>query len=113
MKLADIAERVIIDPRKLIYYALNPDSPKGKHKATLFNKVLGFNKDNYIDLIRQLETKALQADITFHSADTFGKRYTADIIIEGMKNRQAIVRTGWLVAETRQAHLVTLYVKKR
>jgi filamentous hemagglutinin len=52
LKLADVANRVIIDARKLTSYALNPDSPKGKYKALLFDKLLGFNRENYVDLIR-------------------------------------------------------------
>jgi filamentous hemagglutinin len=113
LKLADVANQVIIDARKLTSYALNPDSPKGKYKAVLFDKLLGFNRENYVDLIRRLETKSLQADICFHSEDKFGKRYTADIPIEGVKGQTVIVRTGWLVSSTDQAHLITLHVRKR
>lgn len=113
MKLTDIAKQIIINPRKLTDYALNLNSPYGKHKAVLFQKLLGINTQNYLHLVSQLETKILQAEITLHSEDVFGKRYNADILIEGPEGQQATVRTGWLVpAETDAAHLVTLYVKR-
>ena len=114
MKLADIAESIRINPRKLTHYVLDADSPHGKHKAVLFDKLLGFTKKNYTSLLRQLEGGAMDAEATFHSEDKFGKRYTADITIKGMKGRCAVVRTGWIViSERREAHLVTLYVRKR
>ncbi|MFN8457408.1 MAG: hypothetical protein U0401_22575 [Anaerolineae bacterium] len=114
MKLTDVAKEIIINPRKFTDYALNLNSPYGKHKAILFQKLLGITIQNYTYLVSQLETKILQAEITFHSEDAFGRRYNADILIEGSEGQQAIVRIGWLVpAETAEAHLVTLYVKRR
>jgi hypothetical protein len=38
MKLADIADIIKIDSRKLTHYALDEQSPVGKHKAILFKK---------------------------------------------------------------------------
>ena len=61
MKLADIAESISIDPCKLTHYALDPDSPHGRHKAVLFERLLGFTKDNYTVLLRQLEGGAIAA----------------------------------------------------
>jgi filamentous hemagglutinin len=112
--LSDIADKIYIDPRKLTHYVLDPNSPHGKYKAVLFEKLLGFTKDNHTSLIFQIESTAMQAEIVFHSEDSFGKRYTADIFIEGSKNRNAVVRTGWIIAPgSRVANLVTLYVKEK
>ena len=114
LKLADIAETVSIDPRKLTHYALDPDSPHGRHKAVLFEKLLGFTKENHTELLRQLEGEAMRTEVTFHSGDRFGKRYTADIPVERTEDRHAVVRTGWIIASGRtEAHLATLYVRKK
>lgn len=114
MKLADHVNTVIIDPRKLTSYALNPNSPRGRNKAILFEKVLGFTRENYIELLQQLKNKALHADASFHSEDVFGKRYTVDLMIEGTAGQQAKVRTGWLVpVENDKAYLITIYIIKR
>ena len=113
MKLGNIVNRVVIDPRKLTEYALDPDAPWGRHKAAVFKKSLGFTLENYIDLLVQLEGKALEGEATLHSEDKFGRRYTVDLLIQGTEGRRAIVRTGWLVPpDADQAHLVTLYVRK-
>ena len=114
MKLADIVECISIAPRKLTHYALDPDSPHGRNKAVLFKKMLGFTKENHADLLCQLENKAMQAEIIFHSEDRFGKRYTADILVEGTEGRHAVVRTGWIIPPGKsEAHLATLYVRKK
>lgn len=114
MNLSETVNRLMINPRKLTHYALDPDSPRGKHKAVLFRKLLGFTKENYVILMQQLKDKCWEAEGTFHSEDQFGKRYTVDVLIEGTAGQQHIVRTGWIVPpETQEAHLVTVYVKKR
>jgi hypothetical protein len=112
MKLADIVTRLEIDPRKFTEYALDPDSPWGRHKASLFKERLGFSKENYADLLAQIQRWALKEEATFHSEDKFGRRYTVDLAVRGTEGQEAIVRTGWLVAPgTHEARLVTLYVK--
>jgi len=115
LKLADFVSCVVIDPRKFTHYALNPNSPRGRNKAILFERVLGFTRENYTELLLQIENKVLQADATFHSEDKFGRRYTVDLLIEGSRRgQQETVRTGWLIsAADDKAHLVTIYVKKR
>jgi hypothetical protein len=114
VRLSDVAESISVDPRKLTHYALDPNSPHGKHKAVLFERLLGFTKENYADLLHQLESKAMWAEITFHSKDRFGERYTADLFVEGTEGRYAIVRTGWIIVpKSNKAHLATLYVREK
>lgn len=111
MKLSDITDKINIDTRKFTHSALDMDSPHGKHKAILFKKLLGFTKENYKYLLNEIESKAMQAEITFHSQDSFGTRYIADILVQGTEGRKAIVRTGWIIhPDSRESHLVTLYV---
>ncbi|MBF0389840.1 MAG: hypothetical protein HQK71_07010 [Desulfamplus sp.] len=114
MKLEDIVDKIYIDPRKLTHYVLDISSPHGKHKAVLFEKLLGFTKENYTSLLYEIESRAMQSEITFHSQDHFGKRYLADITVQGTEGREAVVRTGWLIhPETKEANLVTLYIRKK
>jgi len=113
MKLADIVSRVSIDPRKLTDYALDPGSPWGRHKAMVFERMLGFTREHHTDLMAQIQEQALSAEATFHSQDVFGQRYTVDLWIRGLEGRQAVVRTGWFVHDgTGEARLVTLYVRR-
>ncbi len=63
MKFSEVADSLHIDPRKLTHYALDKDSPTGKHKAVLFEKMLGFTKENHALLIRKIEAESLQAEV--------------------------------------------------
>ena len=79
----------------------------------VFRVTLGVTRQNYADLLSQIEDKALDGEAIFHSKDKFGRRYTVDLLIRGTKEQQVVVRTGWLVPHAaRQARLVTLYVRK-
>lgn len=83
MKLADIVNRLAIDARKLTDYALDPDSPWGHYKAMVFKESLGFTRENYADLLAQIEEKALEGEAILRGEDEFGQRYTVDLLIRG------------------------------
>lgn len=54
------AERVIVDIVKLRDYRLNPDHPRGKHKARVFRRTLDLTQEDAAWLRAQLSTAALQ-----------------------------------------------------
>ena len=115
MNLGDVVSRIVIDPRKLTEYALNPDNPKGANKAVMFKRHLGFTKDNYQLLLQQIKIKVINSEAILQTTDVHGQRYQVDLEIEGVEPRQVeIVRTGWIVEQKNDlARLVTLYVRKR
>lgn len=113
MKLRDFASRLVIDRRKLTEYALNPESERGRHKARVFEAVLGYTRENYQSLLEQIEAQALDADAKVQRTDAYGQHLYADLEIVGVAGQQASVRTGWLVApDTNEAWLITLYVRR-
>jgi hypothetical protein len=114
MKLSDVVSRIEIDPRKLTEYALNPDNPVGAYKAIIFQRVLGYNRDNYQLLLEQIQSQAMAAEAIPKSEHQHGQRYQVDLEVVGTENQRAIIQIGWIVQpETDFARLVTLYVKKR
>jgi hypothetical protein len=115
MKLGDVVNDVVVAPRKLTEYALNPDNPIGADKAVMFQRHLGFTKDNYEALLEQISAQALEAEAIVGIADEHGQRYQVDLEIIGVEQGQReIVRTGWIVEpDSEAARLVTLYVRKQ
>lgn len=114
MKLGDIVSRLVIDPRKLRDYALNPDNPIGGDKAVMFQRHLGFTKDNYEPLLEQILAQALEAEASLGQTDEHGQRYRVDLEIIGTEGEQEIVRTNWIVEPgSDAARLVTLFVRRR
>jgi hypothetical protein len=95
MKLSDIVSRVVIDPRKLTDYALNPDNPVGRHKALVFERYLGFTRDNYKSLLQQMETQVLDSEAHMQRTDPHGRHYHVDLeIMEQRGGRQLSVQDG-------------------
>lgn len=115
MKMRELVSEVIIDPRKLTDYALDLENPKGKDKALMFQRHLGYTKENYQILLDQINDLILDAEATPQSEDQFGTRYQVDLEIQGIEPQQIeTVRTGWLISpNSQQAKLTTLYVAKR
>jgi hypothetical protein len=115
MQLRYLVTEVIIDPRKLTDYALDPENPKGKDKAVMFERHLGYTKDNYQLLLDQIYDRVLDAEAIPQNEDKFGMRYQIDLEIQGVESQQIeTVRTGWLIPpNSQQARLITLYISKR
>jgi hypothetical protein len=113
MKLREFVPRLIIDPKKLTEYALNPLHPRGQHKARVLAATLGYTRENYEGLLDQIEANALDGEVVPLGEDFYGKRVFVDLEVTGTANQKAIVRTGWLiVSNSQEARLTTLYVRK-
>lgn len=113
MRLRDIVSSLVVDPGKLTQYALNPDNPVGGDKALVFERRLGYTKDNYEGLMEQIQSMALEVEAVPKLADQHGQRYQVDLEVTGVVGQRAIVRTGWIVEPgSEAARLVTLYVRK-
>jgi hypothetical protein len=109
-------ERAVIEESKLVEYALNPHSERGRHKARVFESALGFNLSNW----EQLKQAVLDA-LPHHTAaltneTTFGRKYEALLPITGPNGRTVNVLTVWQFDRLPdgtfgdQPRLVTLYV---
>lgn len=85
-----------ISEAKLISYSLNSNSPKGKDKAYLFDKMLGYNQSNWKDLESQIDRLVNVKDMQYLRVDEFGERYRCDILVKGPNGNTAKVRTGWI-----------------
>jgi hypothetical protein len=90
------AEHAVVDIRKLRDYCLNPMHDEGQHKARLFAIVLGMTTDDAEDLRALLLQAVKTADAQLGRRDTYGQRYTVDLLLE-WHDRQAMVRSGWII----------------
>lgn len=115
MRLKDLVDSAFIDPRKLTDYALSPDNPKGKNKALMFERHLGYTQNNYQSLLDQVQAKAFEAEAIPQQEDQYGRRYQTDLEIQGAQpGQQEIVRIGWIIPpDSKKARLVTVYIKRK
>jgi hypothetical protein len=109
MKLPN-AEHAEIDIRKLTDYCLNPDHPVGKHKARVFQSVLGLTAEDAALLRAALARAVLEEDATRGESDDYGQRFTVDFMMK-TNDGEASVRSGWIIRTGEDfPRLTTCYV---
>jgi uncharacterized protein DUF6883 len=107
------AERAFINIKKLSEYVLNPEDPRGRHKARVFQSVLGITLKDAESLQRAILEAVPEGECTMGELDYYGQRYTVDCrIMYGAA--EAVVRTGWIVRHDEDfPRLTTCYVLLR
>jgi hypothetical protein len=109
MKLPN-SERAEIDPRKLNGYSLDPEHDEGRHKAQLFELLVGINLDNAELLLTAIERAAVTGEAVAGKLDTYGQRYVIDFDFAGPGGTAAI-RTVWIIRSGEDfPRLVTCYI---
>ena len=88
----------VIDIRKLTEYALDPESPRGRHKARVFKAALGFTADNANELRDAILASLPDSEAVIGETDFYGERYTVDCRIK-TEAGEATVRTGWIIRQ--------------
>ena len=103
-------EQATIDPRKILDYSLSPEHDDGKHKAKLFETVLGLTRDHASLLIDALKEAAVDGEAVPGRLDRYGQRYGIDFEFVGPTG-QATLRSAWIIrpGET-TPRLVTCYI---
>jgi uncharacterized protein DUF6883 len=103
-------DAALVDLRKLTGYCLNPEHPRGKHKARVF-AALGFTAENADKLRAALLIAAAMGDAEPALSDQFGDRYMLQFEIEGPL-ANGVVRSTWIVRRGESApRLTSCFVK--
>ncbi len=107
------ADRAVVDIVKLRDYCLNKRHPRGKHKAWLFESLLGLTD---VDA-KELQDTLLEIVQTHNAVegrhDQYGKRYIIDFTM--IKTiRQTTVRSSWIMRSNEDfPRLTSCYVLKK
>ena len=75
---------------------MNPEHPRGKHKARVFATALGFTAENADDLRAALLIAAATAEAQPAASDRFGDRYVLEFEVKGPRGA-GVVRSTWIV----------------
>ena len=103
-------ETAIVDREKLIGYCLNPEHPRGKHKARVF-ATFGFTVENADDLRVALLTAAATVDARPAASDQFGDRYVSEFEVKG-PGGTGMLKSSWIVRRgERRPRLTSCFVK--
>ena len=108
MKLPN-ADKVIIDPRKIIDYLLNVDHPHGGSKARLLLS-LGYSSPQWQQLDVDLRRMHLTEDYVATRHSTWGIRYEIVAPISGPSGDMVLFRSVWQIdLGTDVPRLITMY----
>ena len=104
------AERAVVDIAKLQEYCLNPQHPRGRHKARVFVSALNLHQADVEFLRSQLLDAARLTDVMVGDADEYGQRYVIDFeCVNG--TRRGLVRSAWIILRGEDfPRLATCYV---
>jgi hypothetical protein len=109
MKLPN-GDRAVIPIGKLLGYCLNPNHPKGKHKARVFKSALGITADNVERLVQLIQLAAVQGEIVQARTTDFGQEFKLDWWIDGHDELQ--LRTIWIIPhDSTEPQLVSAFIK--
>ena len=75
---------------------MNPIHPRGKHKARVFQSLLGITRNDAEILKSEILKGIANDDCLIGESDIHGTRYSVDIRID-IKGKSALVRTTWIV----------------
>ncbi len=89
-------ENAVVEMRKLRGYCLNPEHPRGKHKARIFASALGLTAEDSEELCRTLVSAAPSEEATPTEEDEYGRRYVLDFEMS-TEIGSVRVRSGWIV----------------
>lgn len=90
-------ERARFDSGKLVNYSLDPDNPRGKHKARVWKTALGIDKSHAAMVERQIMAQIANLPAVRKSgADQYGERFNVIVPVTGPNGRTVDVLTAWI-----------------
>ena len=104
-------ESAIVDLVKLTGYCLDPEHPRGRHKARVFAAALGVTSA-HADLLRAaLRAAAAAGEARPALADQFGERYVLEFRMQGPSGAATVVSTWIILRGEHRPRLTSCFVK--
>ena len=110
------ADNVTADDRKFTGYLFNPDNADGWAKGTLFTARLGYDKDSYEDLKRDILRRAtiypaMSKGVLKKQGIEYGERFEQKIIMYGKTGKPTNVVVAW-IKEGTETRMTSAYIKE-
>jgi hypothetical protein len=111
------AENAVVDIAKLRDYCLNPNHPKGKHKARVFLSELGLTATDADRLRKLILDAVLTTEATVEPSISFGQRYVVDFQVQ-WEVRFVVsfvtIRSAWIIRKDEDfPRLTTCFIPQR
>jgi hypothetical protein len=90
------ATAAVVEIEKLRDYCLDPDHPRGKHKARVLRAALGITQEDSESLRLKILDGVGSGHCEQGECDDYGTRFSVELNVE-MNGMHAIICTGWIV----------------
>jgi hypothetical protein len=91
-------ENAVVAIEKLVEYCLDPNHPRGKHKARVFESACGFRADIAEQLRQQLLIAAEHGEAELRPSVGYGARYVIEWEVTGPTG-SAKVLSAWIIRD--------------
>jgi hypothetical protein len=90
------AESAVVELAKFRDYCLNPQHPRGRHKARVFAAALGLTTEDAEEFRQAILSAVRVHDARVTELDAYGQRYEVDFTLS-RGDRRATVRSSWII----------------
>ena len=104
------ADEAVVPEDKLARYALDPDHPRGRHKARVFSAALEIERADWRYLRDQLIDSLADAPTLGTRVTPFGVLYETLVLIDGLNGTTAPVAAISMVHNDHPPRLVSTWV---
>ncbi len=108
-------KKAITPDEKFLKYSLDFNNPNGRDKAVLYEKLLGYTKENYLSLKNQIHVAIISgtASLLKIHENKFGViKYAYGIEVTGANGRTATVVAVYGIEKTsKEPRMITNYIK--
>ena len=105
------AEKAKAADAKFTGYLFNPNNVDGYAKGQAFTSRLGYDKNNWKDLQKQILQKAPTYPAKKKGDAGYGEKYEQKIVVYGNKWKPANVIVGW-ISDKKGTRMTSAYVKE-
>lgn len=89
-------DRAVVDIHKLRDYVLNPEHPRGQHKARVFAAALGITASEAEELSNEILNNVCSDKAVATELDKYGQRYYVDFFMM-YETKPVTVRSTWII----------------
>ena len=104
------AREAVIPTTKLTSYVLDPEHPRGRHKARVFASALGIGKQDWRHLRDAILDGLPDAPVRGTRITAFGVLYDVLVLVDGLNGATKPVATIWMIEPDRPPRLVSAWV---
>lgn len=105
-------EQAVLPEGKFTKYLFGGNNANGLPKGRNFNDRLGYNIENWEELQKEIQKRALLYPATSKGNVGFGDKYEQKMILPGLKGKPANVVVGWIHKPDGTISMTSAYIKE-